>query len=74
MERRVLVTLDLDFANIQEYPPENFAGIVVLRLKAQDKATVLAHVRRTIAVLQQRSPVGELWIIQNDRVPIRLGN
>jgi predicted nuclease of predicted toxin-antitoxin system len=73
-EGRVLVTLDLDFANIQAYPPEQFAGIIVLRLKAQDKPTVLALVRRAIAVLQQRSPAGELWIIQNDRVRFRRGN
>jgi predicted nuclease of predicted toxin-antitoxin system len=72
-EVRVLVTLDLDFANIQAYPPEQFAGIIVLRLKAQDKPTVLAHVRRATAVLQQRSQVGELWIIQHDRVRFRRG-
>jgi predicted nuclease of predicted toxin-antitoxin system len=73
-EGRVLVTLDLDFANIQAYPPDQFAGIIVLRLKAQDKPTVLAHVRRAIGVLQQRSPAGELWIIQHDRVRFRQGN
>jgi hypothetical protein len=48
--------------------------MIVLRLKAQDKATVLAHVRRTIAVLQQRSPFGELWIVQSDRALLRTGN
>ena len=31
-EQRVLVTLDLDFANILAYPPAQFTGIVVLRL------------------------------------------
>jgi hypothetical protein len=31
------VTLDLDFANIRAYPPGKHAGIVVLRLKHQDK-------------------------------------
>jgi predicted nuclease of predicted toxin-antitoxin system len=36
-DRRILVTLDLDFSNIQAYPPEEFAGIMVLRLKTQDK-------------------------------------
>ena len=33
-EQRVLVTFDLDFAEIQRYPPTWFAGIVVLRLGA----------------------------------------
>ena len=47
---------------------------MVLRLKTQDKPTVLAHMRRAVTVLQQRSPVGELWIIQHDRVRFRQGN
>ena len=63
-EDRILVTLDLDFANIRAYPPGTHGGVVVFRLKRQDKATVLAYVRRLAAVLPHRSPVGELWIIR----------
>jgi predicted nuclease of predicted toxin-antitoxin system len=72
-ERRVLVTLDLDFSDIREYPPEQLAVVIVLRLKTQDKGAVLAHMRRAVTVLRERSPIGELWIIQNDRVRFRLG-
>jgi predicted nuclease of predicted toxin-antitoxin system len=36
-EARILLTLDLDFANIRAYPPEQHPGIIVLRLKTQDK-------------------------------------
>jgi predicted nuclease of predicted toxin-antitoxin system len=32
-EGRVLLTLDLDFTNIQAYPPVGYAGIIVLRSK-----------------------------------------
>lgn len=70
-EARVLVTPDLDFANIHAYPPDHHAGIIVLRPNRQDKATVVALLRRTIAVLQERSPVGELWIVQRDRIRFR---
>jgi predicted nuclease of predicted toxin-antitoxin system len=35
-EARILVTLDLDFANIQAYPPAESAGIIVLRLLCVD--------------------------------------
>ncbi len=35
-EGRVLVTRDLDFANIRAYPPAEYAGIIVLRPKRQD--------------------------------------
>jgi predicted nuclease of predicted toxin-antitoxin system len=40
-EGRVLVTLDLDFADIRTYPPSHYPGFVVLRLSRQDKAGVL---------------------------------
>ena len=72
-EARVLITLDLDFANIRSYPPERYTGIVVLRPKTQDTRTVVAYIRKLIAVLQRRSPAGELWIVQRDRVRFRQG-
>ena len=31
-EDRILLTLDLDFANIRAYPPGQHTGIIVLRL------------------------------------------
>ena len=36
-EDRVLITLDLDFADLRTYPPESHPGVVVLRLRRQDK-------------------------------------
>jgi predicted nuclease of predicted toxin-antitoxin system len=66
-EGRVLLTLDLDFANIRAYPPDQYPGIIVLRLKRQDKASVVAYVRRIAAALEERSPDGELWIVEGDR-------
>jgi predicted nuclease of predicted toxin-antitoxin system len=42
----ILITLDLDFANIQAYPPDRYAGIVVLRSKTQDKSMVVAYMRQ----------------------------
>lgn len=35
-ERRALVTLDMDFADIRTYPPKQFLGLIVLRLRRQD--------------------------------------
>lgn len=68
---RILVTLDLDFANIQAYPPGTHSGMIVLRLKRQDKATVLAYVQRLAAALPDRSPAGELWIVGGSRIRFR---
>ena len=65
------MTLDLDFANIRAYPPGEHTGIVVLRVKRQDKPTVLAYVRRLAAALTRRNPAGELWIVDGNRIRFR---
>lgn len=73
IEGRVLVTLDLDFGNVRAYPPAQHAGIIVLRLKSQDKRTVLDMIGRIASELSQRTPVGELWIVESDRIRFRAG-
>ena len=70
-EGRVLVTLDLDFANVQAYPPSSHSGIVVVRSNSQDKATLLSILKRTLPVLIQRSPERQLWIVEPDRIRYR---
>ncbi len=73
-ERRVLVTMDLDFANIRAYPPGEHCGIIVLRVKRQDKPNVLTYVRRLAAALPRRDPTGELWIVDGNRIRFRQGS
>lgn len=73
-EGRILLTLDLDFANLHAYPPHEHPGIIVLRLKRQDRATVMAYVRRIVAALELRSPAGELWIVEGNRIRFRAGS
>jgi len=70
-EQRILVTLDLDFANVRAYPPGSQPGIIVLRPKSQDKPTLLAHMGRILVVLAERSPANQLWIVERDRVRVR---
>jgi len=72
-ESRVLVTLDLDFANVQAYPPGSHSGIVVVRSNSQDKATLISILKRTLPVLTQRSPERQLWIVEPDRIRYREG-
>ena len=72
-EGRILVTLDLDFANIRAYPPADYAGIIVLRPKRQDKHSVLDLVHRFALVLVNRPTAGELWIVESDRIRFRSG-
>jgi len=70
-ETRVLMTLDLDFANVQAHPVGTHAGILVFRSKSQDKLTLISVLKRTVPVLKRRPPEGQLWIIQPDRIRYR---
>ncbi|MBL8291485.1 MAG: DUF5615 family PIN-like protein [Bryobacterales bacterium] len=72
-EQRILVTADLDFANIRAYPPEDHPGLIVLRLKQQDKVNAIAVLKRVALALGHRSPERELWIVEEDRIRIRQG-
>ncbi len=73
-EGRVLLTLDLDFANIRSYPPGDYSGIVVFRSKAQDRINPISLLRRLIPVLLERSPDRQRWIVEHDRVRYRRGD
>jgi len=70
-ERRVLVTLDLDFADIRAYPPHEFPGFIVMRLGSQSKRHIL-RVLRAIAPLIAHEPIEQhLWIVEETGVRIR---
>ena len=72
-EGRVLITLDTDFANIGAYPPEDYPGIIVLRLANQAKPHVLSILARLLDSLGRKSPSGHLWIVDEYRIRIRPG-
>lgn len=70
-EQRVLVTSDRGFSNIKAYPPATHPGMIVFRLKSQDKPHVLFVAARLVAALTAREIRNELWIVQEDRIRIR---
>ena len=70
-EDRAIITLDLDFPDIRDYPPENYHGIIVLRLNDQSRAAVLNVVARIIPVFDSESPVRRLWIDDEYQIRIR---
>jgi predicted nuclease of predicted toxin-antitoxin system len=70
-EGRSLVTLDVDFANVQAYPPRDYPGLVVLRLQRQDKAHVLAVVAAVVPLLGEEPLDRRLWIVDESRLRIR---
>ena len=72
-ERRTLITLDTDFCDIRKYSPQDFYGLIVLRLKKQDKPYVLSVVNQLIKLLSKESLQGFLWIVEEGRVRISGG-
>ena len=73
-EKRALITLDTDFSDIRTYPPEEFLGLIVLRLKTQDKSHVLSVVSRFINILFKEPLNRRLWIVEEGRVRISGGD
>jgi predicted nuclease of predicted toxin-antitoxin system len=63
-EERALVTLDTDFADIRTYPPREYSGLVVLRLKGQDKPHVLEIMAHLVPVFARESLEHHLWIVE----------
>jgi predicted nuclease of predicted toxin-antitoxin system len=70
-EQRTLITLDLDFADLRVYPPEDYFGLIVLRLKQQDRSHVLDVVKHLIPLLPSEPVEGHLWIVSETEVRIR---
>lgn len=69
-EGRILMTFDLDFADVYTYPPQQFPGFMVLRLRRQDKHHVIRAVRRIIPLMEREPLEHHLWIIEENRVRI----
>ena len=72
-EGRVVVTLDLDFGNIREYPPEQYRGLIVLRVVNQSRGHILRVMERVIAVLDCAPLEGRLWVVSEAGIRIRPG-
>jgi len=70
-ERRILLTLDTDFADIRRFPPGTHPGIIVLRLETQDAASCRSAIQRAFAVLSDEDVQLNLVIIEDSRVRIR---
>ena len=70
-EDRVLVTLDLDFADIRAYPPGTHAGIWVLRPAVQTFKATTALVEAGLRLTATERTRGQLWVIDETRVRIR---
>lgn len=70
-EGRVLVTFDLDFADIRNYPPADHRGLWVLRPVAQSVDNTLFLLRRALTLLESEAVDRRRWVIESGRVRIR---
>ena len=70
-ERRIIVTLDTDFANIIAYPPQWYSGIIVIRTEDQSRCAVLKLIPRILTTLDSEPINGKLWIVELHRIRMR---
>ena len=69
-EERVILTLDVGLANIQVFPPESTAGVILLRAARQSRRNVHAIVTRLLPLLKERDPRRQLWVVDERAVRI----
>lgn len=70
-EGRIIVTLDTDFMDIRTYPPDEYSGIMVIRVKKQNRRHIIDIFAQTIPLLKNEPINHSLWIIEESRVRIR---
>ncbi|MCP4006904.1 MAG: hypothetical protein GY725_22215 [bacterium] len=73
-EGRCLVTLDVDFAQILDFPPSEYAGLVVLRHPRPTLSGMRDLVRQLAIAVETESPTGMLWILEPGRLRIYRGS
>lgn len=67
---RVLITLDLDFANPFRFPSSATEGIVVVRPSRPVLPAIRATLASMIPVLKSQPLKGQLWIVEPGRIRV----
>ena len=70
-EGRAFVTLDMDFADIRNYPPQDYPGLVDFRLSRYGPGRILEVAARLLQVMPETSLQGQLWIVEDSRIGIK---
>ena len=71
VEGRALITMDLGFGDIRAYPPEQYHGLIVLRLENQSRNHLLDVAPMILAFLEVEPLAGHLWIVDETSVRVR---
>ncbi|MAF99213.1 MAG: hypothetical protein CMH61_01235 [Nanoarchaeota archaeon] len=67
----ILITLDKDFVNVQAYPPSNYPGIIVLKLKSQGTLSVIDAFENFMNEVPLERAKNSLIIIEEKNIRIR---
>ena len=70
VEGRVLLSLDLDFSDIRMYPPADYPGLIVMRLRSKGRASVRIVLAQVLNHLETEPIAGRLWIVDEQRLRI----
>ena len=70
VEERTLITLDLDFSNPIRFRVADTAGTIILRPPKATLRLIEQIFRELPTLLETRSPVGQLWIVEFGRLRI----
>ena len=73
LEGRALLTLGVGFAGIRTYPPDQYPGLIVLRLSHQSRQHVMTVLPRVLEFLEAEPLAGCLWIIDEHSLRVRRG-
>ena len=70
-EKRCIVTLDLDFADVTRFSPEASSGIAVIRVPRTPSLPTLERlVHQFLQALEQMSIESQLWIVEIGRIRV----
>ena len=70
-EGRALLTMDKGIADIRQYPPHLYAGIVLFRPCVTGRDATLAFVRQYLPALLQSDFSGHLFVVSETGIRIR---
>lgn len=70
---RALVSFDLGMADIRVYPPNQYPGLIVLRLENQSRQKLMDIAPMLLDLLGKEPLEGHLWIVDEFNVRVRGG-
>ena len=70
-EKRILITLDLDFSNILIYPPKSHPGIIVIRLNAPGRKRIINALEQFVENVREQDISKALVILEDFEYRLR---